>query len=319
MRNYYPFHSWVAFRNLYLLLASAALQLISPAAHADPQYAFRACDLVSQGETWCRVRNTSQSQRRDHSAGPLGASSTFTESSTLGLGYVPPGVTRLTAVLALCSGANYQGDCASGQTTRKTVEGGSFACSGGESWRACMHRVVGPRVLEAPFTGNENGSCLMFRDQRGAYWSTNYYGYACGDAKLPPSTPDNCTVTSSTSWDITFGNIERGDIPTTDGTEKTKDLTITCTGSKAHDFSIKLSMTPTNWSKTQLATSNPALGIQVTVGDVATDLGSSFTMTAQGTTSKTLGFSVLRDPKVDALSVSTGAFTASGTLIVTEQ
>jgi minor fimbrial subunit len=183
-----------------------------------------------------------------------------------------------------------------------------------------MNRAVGsPSVLEGPFTGTENGACLIFRDQSGAEWSTNYYGYACGNSKLPPSTPDNCGVTTAGPWDIQFGNLERGDIPVTGGVEKTKDLTITCTGDKQHDFSVKLSMSPTTWSTTQLMTSNDDLGVQVTVGGGATKLGSAFSMSVKNKGSETLGFSILRNPKVGGMSISTGAFTASGTLIVTEQ
>jgi minor fimbrial subunit len=182
-----------------------------------------------------------------------------------------------------------------------------------------MNRAVGnPAVLEGQFLGGENGACLIFRDQKGAEWSTDYYGYACGKSKLPPPTPDNCAVTSSENWDIAFGNLERSDISDSSSNEKTKDLTLTCTGTKAHDFSVKLNMTATSWSTSQLVTTNPDLGIAVSVGGTAAKLGESFKMKVTGSGSTTLGFSVVRNPKTKALDVATGAFTASGTLVVSE-
>lgn len=78
-------------------------------------------------------------------------------------------------------------------------------------------------------------------------------------------------------------------------------------------------MTPTSWSSSQLATSNPMLGVQVTVDGAPVKLGNSFTMRVQGQDSKTLGFSVLRNPSVSGHDIATGDFTASGTVIVSEQ
>jgi minor fimbrial subunit len=134
-----------------------------------------------------------------------------------------------------------------------------------------------------------------------------------------PTTSDNCVVTTTNNWNIAFGSVERSEIPTTSGTEQTKALNLTCTGATAHDFNVKLNMTPTSWSTSQLATSNPDLGVQVTVAGAAVKLGDSFAMKVTGSGSKTLGFSVLRNPKTKALDVATGDFSASGTLVVSEQ
>lgn len=125
-------------------------------------------------------------------------------------------------------------------------------------------------------------------------------------------------VMSSSDWDISFGTVERMDIPTTGGTEKTKALTLSCLGAKTHDFSVKLNMTSTSWSTSQLATSNPDLGVQVTVAGTAAKLGDSFAMKVTGSGSTTLGFSVLRNPATKALDIATGDFSASGTLVVSE-
>lgn len=262
--------AWVV--GLPLFLIAILLFIASVPASASMQYAFRNCGYTDAGGTWCRGAG-SLFIRRDGLSGPLGATLTFIDSSVQGKGYVPPDVTHVTPTLQVCSGA-IAGDCKSGQSTRSVGEGTGWSCIPGEAWSACMNRAVGtPAVLEGQFMGSENGACLIFRDQKGAEWSTNYYGYACGNSKLPPPTPDNCAVTSSENWDIAFGNLERSDISGTSGSEKTKDLTLTCTGTQPHDFSVKLNMTPTSWSTSQLATSNSDLGVQVTVGGVAAKLG----------------------------------------------
>lgn len=125
-------------------------------------------------------------------------------------------------------------------------------------------------------------------------------------------------VMSQSDWDISFGNVERMEIPTSGGTEQTKELKLSCLGKNTHDFSVKLNMTATSWSTSQLVTTNPDLGIAVSVGGTAAKLGESFKMKVTGSGSKTLGFSVLRNPKTKALDVATGDFTASGTLVVSE-
>lgn len=304
--------------NLSLFLMTIPLFIVSVPVFASTQYAFVTCGSAGAAGTWCRGSG-SLFVRRDGLSGPLGATLTFTYSGVQGRGYVPPDVTYVTPTLQVCSGA-IAGDCKSGQSTRSVSEGTGWSCTPGEAWADCMNRAVGnPAVLEGQFLGGENGACLIFRDQKGGEWSTDYYGYACGKSKSPPPTPDNCAVTSSENWDIAFGNLERGDISYSSSNEKTKDLTLTCTGKNTHDFSVKLNMTPASWSTSQLATSNPDLGVQITVGGVAAKLGDSFIMKVPGNASKTLGFSVLRNPKIKALDVATGDFSASGTLVVSEQ
>ncbi|HCV65741.1 MAG TPA: hypothetical protein DGZ94_10830 [Serratia sp.] len=235
-------------------------------------------------------------------------------------GFVPSGVTQITPVLYICTGAAGPGGilCPIGETGRLAGATATVSCTAGERWVDCVGRTSG--TVLAPFASGERSACMMFRDQLGKLWSrsaSSAWGL-CGIATSPPTSADYCKVTSTNNWDIDFGSVERSDIPTTVGTEKTKDLTLTCTGAKTHDFSVKLNMTPTSWSTSQLATSNPDLGVQVTVGGTAAKLGDSFAMKVTGSGSTTLGFSVLRNPKTKALDIATGDFSASGTLVVSE-
>ena len=234
------------------------------------------------------------------------------------IGYTPAGSEQFFPVLMACKGESGPGGalCPIGATGREIGVGASFRCVAGEPWVTCIGRATGS--VEGAFIPGEQSACIMFRDQLGRYWGLTTTWGKCGTSQTPPSNPDNCTVTTTSNWDIPFGSVERMDIPTTGGIEQTKALTLACTGATAHDFSVKLNMTSTSWSTSQLATSNPDLGVQVTVGGVATKLGESFSMKVTGSGSKTLGFSVLRNPKTKALDIATGDFSASGTLVVSE-
>lgn len=181
-------------------------------------------------------------------------------------------------------------------------------------------------------------------------WSSNYYKYLCFsimggpannsnwalwgsssrypmgatqcDAPINRSAADTCSV-STPSIDVAFGQLERSEIITTAGskTDITKSFTINCTGSSAHNFSLKLNMTPVSWSTSQIATSNPALGVSITKSGTVLSAGDTFTMSVpQGGSSDPadLTFSVLRNPSVAVNKIATGDFTASATLIVTE-
>ncbi|CAI0731289.1 Uncharacterised protein [Serratia quinivorans] len=236
------------------------------------------------------------------------------------LGYVPPEVTTLTVGLFACSGSAGPGGalCPRGVEGRLVAKGGTWQCTAGEPWVDCIARSTGPYLVEGVFLTGESSACIEYQDQNGRWWGHKTTWGLCGTAHEPPTSPDHCMVMSQSDWDISFGNVERMDIPTSGGTEQTKALKLSCLGTKAHDFSVKLNMTPTSWSTTQLVTTNPDLGIAVSVGGTAAKLGESFKMKVTGSGSKTLGFSVLRNPKTKALDVATGDFTASGTLVVSE-
>jgi minor fimbrial subunit len=174
--------------------------------------------------------------------------------------------------------------------------------------------------MEAPLNGYD-AACVALVDQNGISWFPQWYKNAmCIGAVSIPNEQERCSVGAPVpSWDVQFANLERGLFPTAGGQEEKKDITLSCTGSRTHDFNVKLNMTPTSWSSSQLVTSNPMLGVQVTVEGTPAKLGDSFTMRVQGQGSKTLGFSVLRNPSVSGHDIATGDFTASGTLIVSEQ
>lgn len=231
--------------------------------------------------------------------------------------------TSLGLYLGVCdrTSDNYAYHCHGRFLSSSTLDAG--ATNGTTQWGTLTSLVDGTYNLPWAITANSCVSVYVAETgtQRflsyGSTYDSSGYALCAGDA--PPPIPDEyCYVTSGKDWDVAFGNVERTEIPITGGVEETKVLTLSCTGSKAHDFSVKLNMTPTSWSTSQLVTNNPDLGVQITVGGTAAKLGDSFTMKVPGAASKTLGFSVLRNPKTKGLDIATGDFTASGTLVVSE-
>ncbi|WPU21979.1 fimbrial protein [Cedecea neteri] len=173
--------------------------------------------------------------------------------------------------------------------------------------------------MESVFLPGESSGCLLALDQRGNSWQLWEAGLSCSVGVRVPVTPDNCTVNVSTQWNISFGNLERTDIPADSGTEQTRDLSLICTGGQTHNFNVRLAMNPTTWSNNQMVTSNKDLGVRITVDGNPIDVGGNFTMSAQTQATKTLGFSVLRNPSMPGENIATGDFSASGTLVITEQ
>lgn len=155
-----------------------------------------------------------------------------------------------------------------------------------------------------------------------AIWGINYTypsGQVMCSVPINRTVADTCSVTNS-QIDVAFGQIERSEIGTTTGaaTDQKKTLSMSCTGTATHKFSLKLNMTPTSWSASQIATSNTALGVSISKDGAVLSNGDAFDMSVAGSASTDLTFSVLKNPSVANSTIATGDFTASATLIVTE-
>lgn len=153
-------------------------------------------------------------------------------------------------------------------------------------------------------------------------WGVNYTyspGAVMCSVPLNRVVADTCSVSTQT-LDIDFGQIERSEIGTTSGgtNDQKKSVSLSCTGSATHNFSLKLNMTPVGWSTSQIATSNAALGISVQESGVILNNGDSFTLSVAGSGSTELTFSVLKNPSIANSAIVTGDFSASATLIITE-
>ncbi|MEM6160438.1 fimbrial protein [Erwinia sp. P6884] len=154
-------------------------------------------------------------------------------------------------------------------------------------------------------------------------WGINYTyspGQVMCSVPINRGVEDTCNV-STPSIDVAFGQIERSTIGTTAPTKKdvTKNVSLSCSGTNTHNFSLKLNMTPTSWSNSQIATSNSALGVTISKDGTLLSNGSAFDISVLGSGTAALSFSLLKNPSAAVSDIATGDFTASATLIVTEQ
>lgn len=136
----------------------------------------------------------------------------------------------------------------------------------------------------------------------------------------PPPPPELCYINSGNPISVDFGQIERSGIGVSrDGTSGvSRSVSVNCLGTHSHLLRVQLNMTPTGWSDSQIATSNPALGVALSYDGKPMKNGDHFDMTVQGSATQSLGFVLLRDPGKATTAIATGAFHASATLIVSE-
>ncbi|MGK3141811.1 fimbrial protein [Pantoea sp. C2G6] len=186
------------------------------------------------------------------------------------------------------------------------------------TWNGNIYKGLCFSIMGGSATGATGGKWALWGSS-----SSFPAGAVQCDAPINRSAIDTCSV-STPSIDVAFGEIERSDIGWVEGATKhdvTKSLTINCTGTTAHNFSVKLSMNPVAWSDSQIFTSNSALGVAITENGTILKANDSFTVEVPGGGSSlptNLVFSLLRNPSVPATSITTGLFTASATFIVTE-
>lgn len=207
------------------------------------------------------------------------------------------------------------------------------------TWGNLAGKFLSGSVLNATISAGANGGgsdvwngnayknlCFSITAVNGVSWGIwgINYSYSPGvvmcSVPVNRAVPDTCSV-STPSIDVAFEPIERSDIGTTapTRTDVTKILSLSCTGTSTHNFSLKLNMTPASWSNSQIATSNSALGVSISKDGTILSNGTAFDMSVSGAGTAALSFSLLKNPTVASSDIATGDFTASATLIVTEQ
>lgn len=143
----------------------------------------------------------------------------------------------------------------------------------------------------------------------------------CSSSIPTTPTPSTCTINGGQDINVNFGNVDRNDIGT--GPEgslvQTKNLTISCQGNGVQNFSIRMQSTPASWNNNAIQSSNKNVGIATTFNGRAITNGTTMNMAVNGSSSANLTFTPVRGAGSDPSNIATGAFTASTTLIVTQQ
>ncbi|MFN1150237.1 fimbrial protein [Serratia liquefaciens] len=251
---------------------------------------------------------------------PLKDSGTYGGAPSVSLGYCPTNGDGMAG-----SGCRYIN---TGSITVEKLK------QGGWTWSDYISTFTGTYVIPISTGSSSNTSyCIAAwvathdRNLSGAAWlsfgeSTLYTGQTtpCVGAAPPPPPPDLCYLNSGNPIEVDFGQTERSGIGTSrDGTSGiSKPISATCLGTGLHTLNIRLSMTPTSWSNSQIATSNTVLGVALTHNGKEMRNNDSFDMPVQGSTTQSIGFSLLRNPSKATKDIATGVFNASATLIVTE-
>lgn len=203
----------------------------------------------------------------------------------------------------------------------------------GQPWSSLNGYVLGTfRVPNnPPFNSGSGRKCIAVyisdRGYGGGFIARSYgtstqasSSAICSGYAPPPPPPDLCLIDNGSAISVNFGNTERADIPTSVGghTDIQKNLQVSCQGGGTHGINVRLSMSPTVWDNKQIATSNNTLGVSISADGRQLNNNDGFNITVNGSGSKKLTFSLLRDPNKKISEVATGPFTSSATLIVTE-
>jgi minor fimbrial subunit len=143
--------------------------------------------------------------------------------------------------------------------------------------------------------------------------------YAANNIDIYTST---CKIQSGTTLDVDLGQVERSDIVSGNTSVQTvkKDLNITCDGTGTVEFEVKMSAMPASWNNNAISTSNSDVGIEMRWnGNVMANGDSQKFSVVNGSTTVPLSFTPVKSSTVDFDKISTGVFSASATMIITQQ
>lgn len=168
--------------------------------------------------------------------------------------------------------------------------------------------------------GDYIGKITLTQENNSSSQTANYTWtfYAANEVDINPA---NCNIQSGNVLNIDFGQIERGEIVTS-GTSLqtvTKNLTLVCNTNNPVDFEMGFITTPASWNSDAIATSNPNLGIITQWNGVTLTNGDTQQIqVVNGNLSIPLSFTPVHSSSVSTDKITTGAFNASATLVITK-
>ncbi|MCS3601923.1 type 1 fimbria pilin [Buttiauxella sp. BIGb0471] len=181
--------------------------------------------------------------------------------------------------------------------------------------------------IHLPTTLTHGWTCFVLRNtDTNLEYSLPAAEGACTDVPplppTPPPAPTFCTINNSSDLNVSLGSVDRALIGTSpgNGTLQNKQIPVSCTGGTV-DVNMQLAYTPlTVNGKEVVKSSSNGLGVSIIYNSevlAPTDIVPvSF---LEGSNTLDLAFEIVRDPAVSIGEVPTGEFTASATLIMTQQ
>lgn len=171
----------------------------------------------------------------------------------------------------------------------------------------------------------ESAACTFLIDRRGVKWVSRDRT-SCQDGNMLPEKPADCYLNNSAGLDVTLGTLERGRIATlpaagSPGNVK-KDVSVLCTRDAGTTVKTTFQYTPLTFNGHEvISAGSKGLGVAVfykgnLVGPSSAPITETFSV---GYTSREFEFQAVRDPALAPKDIPTGNFTASATMVMTQQ
>lgn len=171
-----------------------------------------------------------------------------------------------------------------------------------------------------------SNACYTFVDDQNNDWSSYAADYMCKDAHHLPDTPATCYLNYGDDLDVSLGTLERSTISTKPmlgavGNVK-KDISVLCTRDAGITVSTSFNFTPIIVNGDEvISTTTPNLGVAIfyegkLIGPSTPPITENY---VQGYSYRSFEFQAVRDPNAVLKDISTGDFTASAIVVMTEQ
>lgn len=171
-----------------------------------------------------------------------------------------------------------------------------------------------------------HSACSVLIDSSGVYWSSPTDPATCSDGTALPQTPADCTINNGDSLNVALGTLERGSISTAPASGSPgnlkRDIPVLCTRDAGTTVSTTFKYTPVTFNGYEvISTNSNGLGVAVfykgrVVGPSSAPIIETF---ASGYTNREFEFQAVRDPAIALKDIPTGNFSASATMIMTQQ
>lgn len=231
----------------------------------------------------------------------------------------PPYTGVYRAGLALCAGSD---GCSLRAAALTLVGLNAFKLRSNDTIYSQNVQVGGyaPATLSSPHSG-----CTFLQDSSGRRWSSND-STSCADGLTLPDTPAVCYLNANADLNVALGTLERGSIASlpaagAPGNVK-KDVPVLCTRDADTTVSTTFQYTPLTFNGHEvISAKSKGLGVAVfykgkLVGPSSAPITETF---ALGYTSREFEFQAVRDPNIALKDIPTGNFSASATMVMTQQ
>ncbi|NDO83182.1 hypothetical protein CJP72_21135 [Citrobacter sp. NCU1] len=170
-------------------------------------------------------------------------------------------------------------------------------------------------------------TCYLLLNEAGQSWAITR-GRGCdGYTPIPPTPPQpptSCTINNGSTLNVNLGTVDRAQLVTVPGTGSIHhtQIPVECTGDVTSiPVIMKLSYTPLTIGGEQVVKSSAnGLGVTIIYNNQPLSTSDSTSINfVPGSNTLDLGFEAVRNPATPVGDVPTGAFSASATVIMTQQ